>query len=52
MLQWKQYKKMDEEIEYKYNKINALEQEPVSSYDEEKIIALLNKNPVIRYINK
>jgi flagellar biosynthesis/type III secretory pathway ATPase len=47
-------KKMDEEIEYKDNKINVLEQElkEVNSYDEEKINALLNKNPVIRYNNK
>jgi hypothetical protein len=46
--------KMDEEIEYKDNKINVLEQElkEVNSYDEEKINALLNKNPVIRYNNK
>jgi hypothetical protein len=36
--------KMDEEIEYKDNKINVLEQE--------KINALLNENPVIRYNNK
>jgi flagellar biosynthesis/type III secretory pathway ATPase len=45
---------MDEEIEYKDNKINVLEQElkEVNSYDEEKINALLNKNPVIRYNNK
>jgi hypothetical protein len=35
---------MDEEIEYKDNKINVLEQE--------KINALLNENPVIRYNNK
>jgi flagellar biosynthesis/type III secretory pathway ATPase len=46
--------KMDEEIEYKDNKINVLEQElkEVNIYDEEKINALLNKNPVIRYNNK
>jgi flagellar biosynthesis/type III secretory pathway ATPase len=48
--------KMDEEIEYKDNKINVLEQElkevNTRSYDEEKINALLNKNPVIRYNNK
>lgn len=46
--------KMDEEIEHKDNKINVLEQElkDVNSYDEEKINALLNKNPVIRYNNK
>jgi flagellar biosynthesis/type III secretory pathway ATPase len=46
--------KMDEEIEYKDNKINVLEQElkEVNSYDEEKINALLNKNPVIKYNNK
>lgn len=46
--------KKDEEIEYKYNKINVLEQKlkEVNSYDEEKINALLNKNPVIRYNNK
>jgi flagellar biosynthesis/type III secretory pathway ATPase len=45
---------MDEEIEYKDNKINVLEQElkEVNSYDEEKINALLNENPVIRYNNK
>jgi flagellar biosynthesis/type III secretory pathway ATPase len=46
--------KMDEEIEYKDNKINVLEQElkEVNIYDEEKINALLNKNPVVRYNNK
>jgi hypothetical protein len=46
--------KMDEEIEYKDNKINVLEEElkEVNIYDEEKINALLNKNPVIRYNNK
>jgi hypothetical protein len=46
--------KMDEEIEYKDNKINVLEQElkEVNIYDEKKINALLNKNPVIRYNNK
>jgi flagellar biosynthesis/type III secretory pathway ATPase len=46
--------KTDEEIEYKDNKINVLEQElkEVNIYDEEKINALLNKNPVIRYNNK
>ncbi|RZB40579.1 hypothetical protein BDFB_015230, partial [Asbolus verrucosus] len=44
---------MDEEIEYKDNKINVLEQElkEVNNYDEEKINTLLNKNPVIRYNN-
>jgi hypothetical protein len=44
---------MEEEIEYKDNKINVLQRElkDVNSYDEEEINALLNKNPVIRYVS-
>ncbi len=46
--------RMDEEIELKDNKINVLEKElkDVNHYDEQKILTLLNKNPVIRSNNK
>jgi hypothetical protein len=46
----KTIEKMEEEIEYKDNKINVLQRElkDVNSYDEEE---LLNKNPVIRYVS-
>jgi hypothetical protein len=49
----KTIEKMDEEIEYKDNKINVLQRElkDVNSYDEEEINALLNKNPAIRYVS-
>ncbi|RZC40046.1 hypothetical protein BDFB_015006 [Asbolus verrucosus] len=45
---------MDEEIEYKDNKIKVLERElkEINSYNKEKINTLLNKNPIIRYNNK
>lgn len=46
--------KMDEEIEYKDNKIKILEKElkDVNNHDEDKINNLLNKQPVIRYNNR
>jgi len=46
--------RMDEEIEVKDKKINIMEKElkDVNSYDEQKILNLLNKNPVIRTNNK
>ncbi|KAI4460068.1 hypothetical protein MML48_6g00014766 [Holotrichia oblita] len=46
--------KMDEEIEYKNNKINVLEKElkDVNHYDEDKINNLLNKQPIVRYVDR
>jgi hypothetical protein len=46
--------RMDEEIELKDNKIHVLEKElkDVNLYDEQKILNLMNKNPVIRNNNK
>jgi F0F1-type ATP synthase epsilon subunit len=46
--------RMDEEIEFKGNKINILTKElkDVNNFDEQKINSLLNKNPVIRNNNK
>ena len=46
--------RMDEEIELKDNKIYVLEKElkDVNQYDEQKILSLMNKNPVIRNNNK
>ncbi|KAI4456739.1 hypothetical protein MML48_8g00002494 [Holotrichia oblita] len=46
--------KMDEEIEYKDNKINVLEKElkDVNHYDEDKINNLLNKQPIVRYVDR
>ena len=46
--------KMDEETELKDNRICILEKElkDFKHYDEQKIQALLNKNPVIRINNK
>jgi hypothetical protein len=45
--------RMDEEIELKDNKIKVLSKElkDVNHYDEQKILTLLNKNPVIRNNN-
>jgi len=42
--------RMDEEIELKDNKINVLEKDlkDIYSYNEQKIQALLNRNPVVR----
>jgi len=46
--------RMDEEIELKENKIHVLEKElkVVNQYDEQKILSLMNRNPVIRSNNK
>jgi hypothetical protein len=46
--------RMDEEIELKDNKIHVLEKElkDVNQYDEQRILSLMNKNPVIRNNNK
>ncbi len=45
--------RMDEEIELKDSKIKVLSKElkDVNHYDEQKILTLLNKNPVIRNNN-
>jgi hypothetical protein len=46
--------RMDEEIEFKDSKINALAKvlKDINHYDEQKIQTLLNKNPVTRNNNK
>jgi hypothetical protein len=46
--------RMDEEIELKENKIHVLEKElkDIHQYDEQKILSLMNKNPIIRNNNK
>lgn len=46
--------RMDEEIEFKENKIKVLAKElqDVNHYDEQKILNLLDKNLIIRNNNK